>query len=76
MGVEQPGVHGMLLRQARDARVFSSCKVAHYLEKTLLYWLEVKEGASSHAEETTSMPGEDCRLIYATCKDQPVFQGD
>lgn len=22
------------------------------------------------------MPGEDCRLIYATCKDQPVFQGD
>lgn len=76
MGVEQPGVCGMLNRQVQDAGVFSSSEVAHYLEKTLFYWLEVKEGASSYGEEATSMPGDDCRLIYATCKDQPVFQGD
>lgn len=76
MGVERAGVHGMQFRQVQDAGVFSSCKAAHYLEKTLFYWLEVKEGASSCAEETTSMPGNDCRLIYATYKDQPAFQGD
>lgn len=75
MGVERAGVRGMLFRQVQDAGVFSLCKLAHYLEKTLFYWLEVKEGASSFAEETTSMPGKDHRLIYATCKDQTVFEG-
>jgi len=75
VGFEQPGVQGMLCRQVQDARVFSSCKVAHYLEKTLFCWLKVR-GASWQGEETTSMLAEDCRLIYSTCKDQPVFQGD
>lgn len=74
-GVEQPAVRGTVFRQVQDAGVFSSCKVARYLEKTLYCWLEVKEEASSYAEETTSTPGEDCRLVYAPCKDQPVFGG-
>lgn len=63
----------MLFRQVQGARVFSSCKVSHYLEKVLFYWLEVKEGASSFAEETTSVPGKDWGLTCATCKDQTVF---
>lgn len=54
----------MLSRQLQDAREFPSSEGAHYLEKTLFCWLEVKEGASSHGEEATSMPGEDCRLFF------------
>lgn len=63
----------MLFRQVQGARVFSLHKGSHYLEKVLFYRLEVKEGASSLAEETTSMPVKDWGLTCATCKDQTVF---
>lgn len=64
------------LDRSRMLEYFPHVKWLIIWKKTLFYWLEVKEGASSYAEETTSVPGEKCRLIYATCKDQAVFQGN